>query len=87
MLFIGFVFGMFFVSACRRNCDQQRKRSRYSTGIEGFNLNGYTKGGTKIWDIKGDKANISDNTVHITNVNANSYADKGSATNSDQDVI
>lgn len=41
--------------------------------FEGFNLNGYTDGGAKSWEINGDKANISDENVKITNVNANSY--------------
>lgn len=41
--------------------------------FEGFNLNGYTEGGAKSWEINGDKANISDENVKITNVNANSY--------------
>jgi len=70
----------------KKTVTNSEKEAAIQQEFEGFNLNGYTKGGTKSWDIKGDKANISDNTVHITNVNANSYADKGSATNSDQDV-
>ena len=41
--------------------------------LEGFNLNGYTDGGTKSWDINGDTADISDKSIKINNVNANSY--------------
>ena len=41
--------------------------------LEGFNLNGYTDGGTKSWDINGDTADISDKDIKINNVNANSY--------------
>lgn len=44
--------------------------------FEGFNLNGYTDGGSKSWDINGDRAKISDEKVKITNVNANSYGEQ-----------
>ncbi len=40
--------------------------------LEGFNLNGYTGSGKKSWEINGDKADISDDKINITNVNANS---------------
>ena len=41
--------------------------------LEGFNLSGYTDGGAKAWDINGDTADISDEHIKITNVNANAY--------------
>ena len=41
--------------------------------LEGFNLSGYTDSGDKAWDINGDTADISDQNIKITNVNANSY--------------
>ena len=41
--------------------------------FQGFNLNGYTDSGKKAWDINGDKADISDDQIKITNVNANSF--------------
>ena len=44
--------------------------------IEGFNLQGYTDGGSKSWDIKGEKADIVGNHVSVTNVDANSYGDQ-----------
>lgn len=44
--------------------------------IEGFNLVGYSDGGEKSWDIKGDKADILGDEVAVTNVDANSYGDK-----------
>ncbi len=44
--------------------------------FEGFNLNGYTDGGEKAWEINGDKARISDEKVNITNVNANAFGDQ-----------
>jgi len=47
--------------------------------LEGFNLNGYTNSGKKSWDINGDKANIDDQTIKVTNVNANFYDAKENA--------
>jgi LPS export ABC transporter protein LptC/lipopolysaccharide transport protein LptA len=44
--------------------------------LEGFNLSGYSDGGKKSWDIKGDKADIQGNEVAVTNVNANAYGDQ-----------
>jgi LPS export ABC transporter protein LptC/lipopolysaccharide transport protein LptA len=49
------------------------KEAAIQQEFEGFNLNGYTKGGEKSWEINGDKANVSDNKVRITNVDANSF--------------
>ena len=47
--------------------------------LEGFNLNGYTPTGKKSWEINGDKADISDEQIKITNVNANFYDPKQNA--------
>ena len=47
--------------------------------LEGFNLNGYTSTGKKAWDINGDKADISDTQINVTNVNANFYNPKDNA--------
>jgi LPS export ABC transporter protein LptC/lipopolysaccharide transport protein LptA len=44
--------------------------------LEGFNLSGYSDGGQKSWDIKGDKADVQGNEVAVTNVNANSYGEQ-----------
>jgi LPS export ABC transporter protein LptC/lipopolysaccharide transport protein LptA len=52
------------------------KETAIQQEFEGFNLNGYTDGGEKSWEINGDKANISDNKVKITNVDANSFGDQ-----------
>ena len=90
MLLTGFVFACSFSAYAEDIVSNTTQNTAKETAIqqefEGFNLNGYTKGGTKSWDIKGDKANISDNTVHVTNVNANSYADKTDAFSGDQNV-
>ncbi len=47
--------------------------------LEGFNLNGYTDTGKKAWEINGDKADISDENIKVTNVNANFYNPKQNA--------
>jgi LPS export ABC transporter protein LptC/lipopolysaccharide transport protein LptA len=54
----------------------ETKEKAIEQEFEGFNLNGYTDGGSKSWDINGDRAKISDQKVKITNVNANSYGDQ-----------
>ncbi len=47
--------------------------------LEGFNLNGYTETGKKSWEINGDKADITDEKINVTNVNANFYDPKQNA--------
>ncbi len=47
--------------------------------LEGFNLNGYTNSGKKSWEINGDKADISEQSINVTNVNANLYDPKQNA--------
>jgi LPS export ABC transporter protein LptC/lipopolysaccharide transport protein LptA len=44
-----------------------------SQQLQGFNLNGYNNTGEKTWDINGAKADISDQNIQITNVDANFY--------------
>jgi LPS export ABC transporter protein LptC len=41
--------------------------------LEGFNLNGYNNSGQKTWQVNGDKADISEEQIKITNVDANFY--------------
>ena len=41
--------------------------------FQGFNLQGYTDGGEKAWDVNGEKADIVGDTISITNVDANQY--------------
>ncbi len=41
--------------------------------FQGFNLQGYTDGGDKAWDLRGDTADILNDTIEITNVDANQY--------------
>ena len=56
--------------------DEAPQPSGMSQQIEGFNLQGYSDGGAKSWDIKGEKADIIGNTVSVTNVDANAYGDE-----------
>jgi len=41
--------------------------------LQGFNLNGYSNTGQKTWQVNGDKADISDDKIKITNVDADFY--------------
>ena len=60
----------------KRDVEKGKDLSSLPQQIDGFNLVGYSDGGQKSWDIKGDKANIQGNQVDVTNVNANSYGDQ-----------
>jgi LPS export ABC transporter protein LptC/lipopolysaccharide transport protein LptA len=44
--------------------------------FEGFNLVGYTEGGTKSWDVTGDTAEILGSLVQLTNIVANAYGEE-----------
>jgi len=44
-----------------------------SQQLQGFNLNGYNNTGEKTWDVNGTKADITDQNIQITNVDANFY--------------
>ena len=39
--------------------------------FEGFNLQGFTEGGEKAWDVNGDTADILGESIEIMNVDAN----------------
>ncbi len=41
--------------------------------FEKFNLQGYTNTGAKLWDVKGDTAEVDGNIVRINNIDANHY--------------
>jgi LPS export ABC transporter protein LptC/lipopolysaccharide transport protein LptA len=72
------VFCSFLMGAARAEEESKdaAKEAAIQQEFEGFNLNGYTDGGEKAWEINGDKANVSDNKVKITNVDANSFGDQ-----------
>lgn len=65
-----------FAIAQDGSSNEDVKQKAIEQEFEGFNLNGYTDGGQKAWDINGDRANISDEKVKITNVNANTYGEQ-----------
>lgn len=44
--------------------------------FEGFNLRGYTQAGEKSWDVKGATANIVDNQIQLTTVEAKVFGDE-----------
>ncbi len=44
--------------------------------FEGFNLEGYTDGGERDWNVTGDTADIQGETISITNVDANKFGDQ-----------
>lgn len=44
--------------------------------FQGFNLEGYTDGGQKAWEVKGTKADVMDNSIKITNVDANQFGEQ-----------
>lgn len=43
--------------------------------LEGFNLEGYTDGGEKAWDVVGETADIKTDKIDINNVDANRYGE------------
>ncbi|MFA5088478.1 MAG: LPS export ABC transporter periplasmic protein LptC [Candidatus Omnitrophota bacterium] len=65
------LFFVFLSCACQPVCAQEDAQQ-----FEGFNLQGYTDGGEKSWDVNGDTADILGNTIKITNVVANSYGEQ-----------
>lgn len=44
--------------------------------FQGFNLQGYTDGGEKAWDVTGDTADVLGDEVKISNVDANHYGEQ-----------
>ena len=55
---------------------QQNAQPEGNQQFQGFNLQGYTDGGQKAWDVNGDKADIVGDTISITNVDANQYSEQ-----------
>jgi len=55
--------------------------------LQGFNLNGYNNTGQKTWEVNGDKADISDDKIKITNVDANFYGKENANLKSDTGTI
>ena len=53
--------------------DANTKEEAVQQQLEGFNLNGYNNNGQKTWEVNGDKADISEDKIKVTNVDANFY--------------
>ncbi len=68
MIFVLAVISLSSVFVYAEESDRQR--------FEGFNLNGYTDGGKKAWDIKGDTADILGDLIKLTNITANAYGEE-----------
>ncbi len=49
------------------------KEAAVAQQLEGFNLNGYADDGKKAWEINGAKADISEDKIKVTDVDANFY--------------
>jgi len=69
ILFLSVIFIFTAVSFA----DETTEGAPSSQQLQGFNLNGYDNSGNKTWDVNGTKADISDQNIQITNVNANLY--------------
>lgn len=64
------------VSICAAESSTESASQETDTSLQqfqGFNLVGYGEGGTKTWDIKGDKADIIGDVIKLTNIDANAY--------------
>jgi len=44
--------------------------------FEGFNLEGFTDGGERAWNVTGDTADVQGTTISITNVDANKFGEQ-----------
>jgi len=58
-----------------------------SQQLQGFNLNGYDNEGNKTWDVNGAKADITENNIQITNVDANFYGKQDANLTADHGTI
>ncbi len=55
--------------------------------LQGFNLNGYTNDGKKSWDVNGSKADIADDKINVTDVDANFYGKQKANLKADKGTI
>lgn len=67
-----FIFTFFFATLVSPVLFAQESGQQF----QGFNLEGYTDGGQKAWEVKGTKADVMDNSIKITNVDANQFGDQ-----------
>ena len=72
---------------CRADETTESNPSQGAQQLQGFNLNGYTNNGEKSWDVNGTKADISDQNIQITNVDANFYGSQQANLTADHGTI
>lgn len=72
-------------SVCR--ADEATGSAPASQQLQGFNLNGYSNDGQKTWDVNGTKADIGEQNIQITNVDANFYGKEQANLKADHGTI
>jgi len=82
------LLGMVFIfCAFYSQADETNESAPSSQQLQGFNLNGYDNNGQKSWDVNGTKADISDDNIKITNVDANFYGKEQANLTADHGTI
>ena len=61
--------------------------SAMSQQLQGFNLNGYTDEGKKEWEVNGSKADIAEDVIKISDVDANFYGKQKANLKADNGTI
>ena len=69
------------------NSDKANNSAAVAQQLQGFNLNGYNDTGQKTWEVNGDKADISDDKIKVSKVDANFYGKENSNLKSDTGTI
>lgn len=86
---IKFVLTLILLALCSLSAraDEETASPNGSQQLQGFNLNGYTNTGEKAWDVNGTKADISENNIQVTNVDANFYGKEQANLTADHGTI
>ncbi len=71
LIIVGLLFGG--IDLLRAQNTNSESGSGVQQQLQGFNLNGYDDRGKKTWEVNGDKADISEDKIKVTNVDANFY--------------
>ena len=83
-----FLFLVIFVlCSVVSRADETTESGPSSQQLQGFNLNGYSNSGEKAWDVNGTRANISDKSIQIANVDANFYGNQETNLTADHGTI
>ncbi len=67
------VITMMLVVMCAKGYAADSETAGLTQQLDGFNLNGYGDDGKKSWEINGAKADINDDNIKVTDVDANFY--------------